>query len=108
MGVGSKLREPSTKHHHLFFRPRQWEERYCDKSLIKITFCLSVLLATSFTVMQHIMEQQDMKNKKNSKSRKKRKQNNEEEEEGEFHYSNTCSFTEEKEEGLTVELNLFG
>ncbi|XP_061114844.1 rho GTPase-activating protein 39-like isoform X1 [Conger conger] len=31
-------------------------------------------------VMQHIMEQQDMKNKKNSKSRKKRKQNNEEEE----------------------------
>lgn len=102
------MREPSTKHHHLFFRPRHWEERYCDKSLIKITFCLSVLLATSFTVMQHIMEQQDMKNKKNSKSRKKRKQNNEEEEEGEFHYSNTCSFTEEKEEGLTVELNLFG
>ncbi|XP_021471720.2 rho GTPase-activating protein 39 isoform X1 [Oncorhynchus mykiss] len=32
-------------------------------------------------IMQHIMEQQDMKNKKNSKSRKKRKQNNEEEEE---------------------------
>ncbi|KAJ8407986.1 hypothetical protein AAFF_G00262140 [Aldrovandia affinis] len=31
-------------------------------------------------VLQHIMEQQDMKNKKNSKSRKKRKQNNEEEE----------------------------
>ncbi|XP_035238208.1 rho GTPase-activating protein 39 isoform X2 [Anguilla anguilla] len=31
-------------------------------------------------IMQHIMEQQDMKNKKNSKSRKKRKQNNEEEE----------------------------
>ncbi|XP_010890146.1 rho GTPase-activating protein 39 isoform X3 [Esox lucius] len=33
-------------------------------------------------IMQHIVEQQDMKNKKNSKSRKKRKQNNEEEEEG--------------------------
>ncbi|XP_070964537.1 rho GTPase-activating protein 39-like isoform X1 [Oncorhynchus clarkii lewisi] len=33
-------------------------------------------------IMQHIMEQQDMKTKKNSKSRKKRKQNNEEEEEG--------------------------
>ncbi|KAL1021180.1 hypothetical protein UPYG_G00009840 [Umbra pygmaea] len=33
-------------------------------------------------IMQHITEQQDMKNKKNSKSRKKRKQNNEEEEEG--------------------------
>ncbi|KAL4655301.1 rho GTPase-activating protein 39-like isoform X1 [Arapaima gigas] len=32
-------------------------------------------------IMQHIMEQQDLKNKKNSKSRKKRKQNNEEEEE---------------------------
>ncbi|XP_018612222.1 rho GTPase-activating protein 39 [Scleropages formosus] len=31
-------------------------------------------------IMQHIMEQQDLKNKKNSKSRKKRKQNNEEEE----------------------------
>ncbi|XP_065105949.2 rho GTPase-activating protein 39 isoform X2 [Paramisgurnus dabryanus] len=32
-------------------------------------------------ILQHIMEQQDIKNKKNSKSRKKRKQNNEEEEE---------------------------
>ena len=42
-------------------------------------------------VMQHIMEQQDMKNKKNSKSRKKRKQNNEEEEdEGEFRGALRC------------------
>uniref|UniRef100_A0A671KMU2 Rho GTPase-activating protein 39 n=1 Tax=Sinocyclocheilus anshuiensis TaxID=1608454 RepID=A0A671KMU2_9TELE len=31
-------------------------------------------------LLQHIMEQQDIKNKKNSKSRKKRRQNNEEEE----------------------------
>ncbi|KAK9953782.1 hypothetical protein ABG768_015909 [Culter alburnus] len=31
-------------------------------------------------ILQHIMEQQDIKNKKNSKSRKKRRQNNEEEE----------------------------
>lgn len=44
---------------------------------------LTVLLY--LTVLQHIMEQQDIKNKKNSKSRKKRRQNNEEEEdEGEF------------------------
>jgi len=37
------------------------------------------------TVLQHIMDQQDIKNKKISKSRKKRRQNNEEEDdEGEF------------------------
>ncbi|XP_016139394.1 rho GTPase-activating protein 39-like isoform X1 [Sinocyclocheilus grahami] len=34
-------------------------------------------------ILQHIMEQQDIKNKKNSKSRKKRRQNNEEEEDEE-------------------------
>lgn len=42
-----------------------------------ITNCVLLCL----TVLRHIVEHQDIKNKKNSKSRKKRKQNNEEEEE---------------------------
>lgn len=60
------------------------------KSSIVQTDCWNTLVfkINSFlclAVLQHIMEQQDIKNKKNSKSRKKRRQNNEEEDdEGEF------------------------